>query len=272
MYACMCMYVYVCMYMYACIYMYVYVCMYMYVCMYVCICMCVCMYVYVCVCIHVYWGELSGELSGGMSFPKREGELSGGEIVRGDCPGGIVQGGIVLHPDGGPYLSSALASFISSSHQLNPPSIQSQLEFSRYLAFFLSPSHHLLFPPSLYRVPVGIQSLKTLVKRLNCGRDCDNSKGFWSFWGYMLHAVIHSSAVYTHTYICPPSISLYWSLSFSLSLSFLLYFSVWPFSISFFLTLFSLSLSLSLSNQSNNQRITVSWRNFQLTQPQVEKQ
>src|SRR6218665_4153346 len=92
MYACMCMYVYVCMYMYACIYMYVYVCMYMYVCMYVCICMCVCMYVYVCVCIHVYWGELSGELSGGMSFPKREGnclgvKLSGG-IVRGELSRG----------------------------------------------------------------------------------------------------------------------------------------------------------------------------------------
>src|SRR6218665_574627 len=94
------MLVYVCMYMYACIYIYmyvyvcVYVCVYMYVCMYVCMCMCVyaymCMYAYVCmyVCI-TYWGELSG----GMSYPKRKGELSGG-----NCPEGIVLGGIVLHP------------------------------------------------------------------------------------------------------------------------------------------------------------------------------
>src|SRR6218665_3715630 len=81
--------------MYACICMHVYVCMYMYVCICVCICMHVCMYM--CVCIHVYvcmhniWGELSGELS----YPKREGELS-----EGNCPRGEVSGGIVLHPDG----------------------------------------------------------------------------------------------------------------------------------------------------------------------------
>src|SRR6218665_380859 len=73
--------------------MYLYVCICVY--MYVCICMRVCMYM--CVCIHVYlcmhniWGNCPGE----MSYPKREGELSGG-----NCPRGEVAGGIVLHPDG----------------------------------------------------------------------------------------------------------------------------------------------------------------------------
>jgi len=50
--------------------MYVYVCVYAYMCMYVCI---------------TYWG---GIVLGEMSYPKQEGELSGG-----NCPGGIV-----LHP------------------------------------------------------------------------------------------------------------------------------------------------------------------------------
>src|SRR6218665_2362462 len=89
-----CMLVYVCMYMYACICMHVYVCMYVYVCSYVC--MYVCMYVYVCVCIHLYvcMHNILGELSGGeMSSPKREGELSGGVIVRGELSGGIVSRG-----------------------------------------------------------------------------------------------------------------------------------------------------------------------------------
>src|SRR6218665_4154398 len=78
MYACICMYVYVCMYMYACI------CMYMYV------CICICVYAYMCmyVCI-TYWGELSG----GMSYPKREGELSGWVIVRGKLSGGELSRG-----------------------------------------------------------------------------------------------------------------------------------------------------------------------------------
>src|SRR6218665_2695819 len=88
---------YVCLYMYACICMHVYVCMDMYVCICMCVCMCVyvCMYVYVCVyaymCMYVcitYWGELS---EGEMPYQKREGELSGGVIVRGvivreNCP------------------------------------------------------------------------------------------------------------------------------------------------------------------------------------------
>src|SRR6218665_3446449 len=85
------MYVYVCLYMYACICMHVYVCMY--VCIYMCVCMCVyiclyvCMYVYECVCIRVYvcMHNILGNCPGGMSSPKREGELSRG-IVRGNCP------------------------------------------------------------------------------------------------------------------------------------------------------------------------------------------
>src|SRR6218665_3044948 len=76
MYVCICMCVYVCVY----VYMYVYVRVYAYMCMYVCV---------------TYWGDCSGE----MSYPKREGELSGGNCPGGNCPGGgIVQGGIVLHP------------------------------------------------------------------------------------------------------------------------------------------------------------------------------
>ena len=71
---------YVCMYVYVCICMCVYVCVY--VCMYVCVCLCVCMHVYVC--MH----NILGELSGGMSYPKREGELSGGIVRGGNCPGG----------------------------------------------------------------------------------------------------------------------------------------------------------------------------------------
>src|SRR6218665_946126 len=86
--------VYVCRYMYACICMHVYVCIsvHMYVCMYVCICMRVCMYM--CVCIHVYvcmhniWG---GIVRGEMSYPKREGELSG-ELFIGEVFGGELSG------------------------------------------------------------------------------------------------------------------------------------------------------------------------------------
>ena len=72
--------------------MYVCICVYMYVCMYVCICMHICMYVYVCVCIHVYvcMHNIWGNCLGGMSYPKREGELSGGkcpgELSGGNCP------------------------------------------------------------------------------------------------------------------------------------------------------------------------------------------
>jgi len=58
--------------------------------------MCVCIHVYVC--MHNIWG---GIVRGEMSYPKREGELSGelfigevfGEVFGGNCPGGIV-----LHP------------------------------------------------------------------------------------------------------------------------------------------------------------------------------
>src|SRR6218665_2082672 len=102
MYACICMHVYVCMYMYVCICMYVYVCLYVcvcvYVCVYVCMYVCVCVCMHTCVCMYVcitYWGR---NCPGEMSYPKREGELSGGVIVRGNCPAGIIQGRIVLHP------------------------------------------------------------------------------------------------------------------------------------------------------------------------------
>ena len=94
MHTCICIYINVCMFMYACICMhvYVYVSVYMYVCMYVCMYMCVCIHVYVC--MHNIWGELSGG-----KCPTQNGR-------RGNCPGncpgevsgGIVRGGIVLHP------------------------------------------------------------------------------------------------------------------------------------------------------------------------------
>src|SRR6218665_1524006 len=89
MYMYVCLYMYVCMYMYACICMHVYVCMYVYVCVYVCMYMYVCVYAYMCMYLCItYWGNCPGE----MSYPKREGELSGGNcpgrIVRGNCPEG----------------------------------------------------------------------------------------------------------------------------------------------------------------------------------------
>src|SRR6218665_3457542 len=70
------------MHMYACICMYVHVCICMCVCMCV-LCMHVCMYVYVCMhsCIHVYVCIIHvGKYPGEMSYPKREGELSGGKL------------------------------------------------------------------------------------------------------------------------------------------------------------------------------------------------
>ena len=91
MYICICMHVYVCMYMYLCICMYVYVCVYVCVYMYVQTLENVCMYVYVCVCIHVcvcMHNILGGIVRGEMSYPKREGELSGGVIVRGELSRG----------------------------------------------------------------------------------------------------------------------------------------------------------------------------------------
>src|SRR6218665_1565888 len=93
--ACICMYVYVCMYMYVCVCMYMYVCMYVCICMCVCTCMCMCVYAYMCMYICItYWG---GIVRGEMSYPKQEGELSGGNCP-GELSGRIVQGEIVLHP------------------------------------------------------------------------------------------------------------------------------------------------------------------------------
>src|SRR6218665_1442394 len=91
MYVCICMHVYVCMYMYPCICMYVcvYVCVYMYACMYVCICVYAYMYMYVCI-IYV------GNCPGGNVLPKTR--------------GGIVRGGIVLHPSACVVSSSLWAS------------------------------------------------------------------------------------------------------------------------------------------------------------------
>src|SRR6218665_1226174 len=67
------------------------VCMCVYVCVYVCICVYAYMYMYVCI---IYGGNCPG----GNVLPK----TGGGGIVRGNCPGevsgGIVRGGIVLHP------------------------------------------------------------------------------------------------------------------------------------------------------------------------------
>src|SRR6218665_1836051 len=103
MYACLYMYVcilYLCAYMYACICMRVYLCVCMFVCMYVCMYICVYAYMYMYVCIiHMYvgWGIVRGE----MSYPKWEGELSGGElsgrIVRGNCPTLLLQYRLVLY-------------------------------------------------------------------------------------------------------------------------------------------------------------------------------
>ena len=82
------MYMYVCLYVYVCIY----VCMYIYVCIWMCMYVYMYMCLYVCVCVYAYMynvylcmQNILGELSGGMSYPKREGELSGG-IVRENCP------------------------------------------------------------------------------------------------------------------------------------------------------------------------------------------
>src|SRR6218665_2276013 len=76
------------MYMYVCLYMYVGICMHVYVCMYVCMYMCVYAYMYMYVCI-IYGGIVRWE----MSYPKREGELSGGNCPKWTIQGSPVNGG-----------------------------------------------------------------------------------------------------------------------------------------------------------------------------------
>ena len=77
---------------------------YMHVCMHVCIVcvytcvhasMCICMYVYMYVCVIL---KLGFERYGG-NCPSWEGELSGGIVQGGKCPGRIVQGGNVRAPN-----------------------------------------------------------------------------------------------------------------------------------------------------------------------------
>jgi len=80
----------------------------MYVCMYICMYMCVYVYMYMYVCI-IYWGNCLGKTS----YPKREGELSGG-IVR-----GIIHGGIVLHS----YTACAIAPSMAQRRQYGLKSV-----------------------------------------------------------------------------------------------------------------------------------------------------
>src|SRR6218665_1327849 len=92
---CICMheYMYVCKHV--CI---VYVITYIRVCLHLCVYafMYICMHVCIQVCIYVIF-KLGFDRYGGGNCPSWEGELSGG-IVRGNCPGEIVQGGNIRAP------------------------------------------------------------------------------------------------------------------------------------------------------------------------------
>src|SRR6218665_4175492 len=78
--------------MHACMYcMRIYVCACIYVYMHVCIsCMYICMHLCKHICIYVIF-KLGFERYGG-NCPSWEGELSGGELSRGNCPGELSGG------------------------------------------------------------------------------------------------------------------------------------------------------------------------------------
>src|SRR6218665_1289129 len=75
------MHTYIHRYMYACICMHI--CMYVYVCVCMCVCMCVYVCVYVCICVYAYIYMYVCIIYGGIV----RGELSGGIVQGGKCPG-----------------------------------------------------------------------------------------------------------------------------------------------------------------------------------------
>src|SRR6218665_80489 len=81
--------------MYACMSVfYAYIRVYMHLCVYACMYICMIVCIHVCIYIIFKWGF---ERYGWGNCPSWEGELSGG-IVRGKCPGEIVQRGNVRAP------------------------------------------------------------------------------------------------------------------------------------------------------------------------------
>src|SRR6218665_1714753 len=133
MYACICMYVYVCMYMYACICVCVYVCVY--VCMYVYVCVYAYMRMYVCI---TYWGNCPGG-----KCPTQNGRgIVRGVIVRGNCPGGIVQGELSYTP-------------MQYIHRNSSDSDSSSVQSSSYHPSFIS---RRLFPILAFLIPMHASS------------------------------------------------------------------------------------------------------------------